>query len=194
MHPGIVDLPIINLQNAGRPFKVKVSTIRMTIARALERFNEYIRVGFLEWHIGLLKRRMEKMEIEKEAQHLKAAEARSTCKECEEYDHVQGKPRYNESLSIQDLVPLCAQFKNFMDEQAKINKDVVIKFEAMEIITKTLDGKATKVGSSICEVFIKMKMLKMQVGQLVGQPMGDKEEFPRQPQGPKTAKATKTRS
>jgi hypothetical protein len=43
----------------------------------------------LEWHIGLLKRRMEKMEIEKEAQHLKAAEARSTCKECEEYDHVQ---------------------------------------------------------------------------------------------------------
>jgi hypothetical protein len=36
------------------------------------------------------KRRMEKMEIEKEAQHLKAAEARSTCKECEEYDHVQG--------------------------------------------------------------------------------------------------------
>jgi hypothetical protein len=166
----------------------------MTIARALERFNEYIRVGFLEWHIGLLKRRMEKMEIEKEAQHLKAAEARSTCKECEEYDHVQGKPRYNESLSIQDLVPLCAQFKNFMDEQAKINKDVVIKFEAMEIITKTLDGKATEVGSSICEVFIKMKMLKMQVGQLVGQPMGDKEEFPRQPQGPKTAKATKTRS
>jgi hypothetical protein len=39
----------------------------MTIARALERFNEYIRAGFLEWHISLLKRRMEKMEIEKEA-------------------------------------------------------------------------------------------------------------------------------
>jgi hypothetical protein len=35
---------------------------------------------------------MEKMEIEKEAQHLKAAKARSTCEECEEYDHVQGKP------------------------------------------------------------------------------------------------------
>jgi hypothetical protein len=59
----------------------------------LERFNEYIRAGFLEWHIGLLKRRMEKMEIENEAQHLKATEARSTCEECEEYDHVQGKPR-----------------------------------------------------------------------------------------------------
>jgi hypothetical protein len=86
--PDIVDLPIINLQDAGRPFKIKVSTIRMTIAGALERFNEYIRAEFLEWHIGLLKRRMEKME-KKEAQHLKAAEARSTCEECEEYDHVQ---------------------------------------------------------------------------------------------------------
>jgi hypothetical protein len=29
------------------------------------------------------------MEIEKQAQHLKAAEARSTCKECEDYGHVQ---------------------------------------------------------------------------------------------------------
>jgi hypothetical protein len=77
--PDIVDLPIINLQDAERPFKIKASTIRMTIARALERFNEYIRAGFLEWQIGLLKRRMEKMEIEKEAQHLKAAKARSTC-------------------------------------------------------------------------------------------------------------------
>jgi hypothetical protein len=33
---------------------------------------------------------MEKMEIEKEAQHLKAAKAISTCEECEDYDHVQG--------------------------------------------------------------------------------------------------------
>jgi hypothetical protein len=110
----------------------------MTIAGALERFNEYIRAGFLLWHIGLLMR-MEKMEIEKEAQHLKAAEARSTCKECEEYGHLQGKPRFNASSSIQDLVPLCAQFKNFMDEQAKINKDVITKFEAMEKILKNLD-------------------------------------------------------
>jgi hypothetical protein len=90
--PDIVDLPIINLQDAERPFKIKVSTIHMTIAGALERFNEYIRAGFLEWHISLLKRRMEKMEIEKEAQDLKAAKARSTCEECEEHDHVRGKP------------------------------------------------------------------------------------------------------
>jgi hypothetical protein len=40
--PDIVDLPIINFQDAGRPFKIMVTTIRMTIARALERFNEYI--------------------------------------------------------------------------------------------------------------------------------------------------------
>jgi hypothetical protein len=90
--PDIVDLPIRNLQDAGRPFKIMVSIIRMTIVGALEHFNEYIRAGFLEWHIGLLKRRMEKMEIEKEAQYLKAAEARSICKECEEYGHVEGKP------------------------------------------------------------------------------------------------------
>jgi hypothetical protein len=52
--------------------------------------------------------------------------------------------------------------------------------------------KVMEVGSSICEVFIMMKMLEMQVGQLAGQPMGDKEEFLRQPQGLKTAKATQT--
>jgi hypothetical protein len=180
--PDIVDLPIINLQDAGRPFNIKVSTIRMTIARALERFKEYIRAEFLEWHIGLLKRRMEKMEIEKEAQDLKAAKAGSTCEECEEYDHVQGKPRINASLTIQDLVPLCTQLKDFMDEQAKINKDVVTKFEAMEKILENFDGKVTKVGSSIQEVFIVMKMLETQVGQLVRCPMGNKgnPKVPRQ--------------
>jgi hypothetical protein len=160
----------------------------------LERFNEYIRARFLEWHIGLLKRRMEKMKIEKEAQHLKAAEARSTCKECEEYDHVQGKPRINASPSIQDLVPLCAQFKDLMDEQAEINKDIVTKFEAMEKILKNLDDKVTEVGSSIHEVFIVMNMLETQVGQLAGRPMGNKEEYLRQSQGPEMTKATQTYS
>jgi hypothetical protein len=81
-----------------------------------------------------------------------------------------------------------------MDEQAKINKDIVTKFEAMEKILKNLDGKVTEVGSSICEVFIAMKMLETQVGQLVGRPVGSKGEYPRQPQGPKTAKATQTHS
>jgi hypothetical protein len=137
---------------------------------------------------------MEKMEIEKEAQHLKAAEARSTCKECEEYGHVQGKPRFNASSSIQDLVPLCTQLKDLMDEQAKINKDVVTKFEAMEKVLENLDGKVTEVGSSIREVCIVMKTLETQEGQLVGHPMGSKGRLSVQSQGPEMAKATQTRS
>jgi hypothetical protein len=73
-------------------------------------------------------------------------------------------------------------------------KDAVTKFEAMEKILKNLDGKVTKVGSSIREAFIVMKTLETQVGQLAGRPMGNKEEFPRQLQGPKTAKATQAHS
>jgi hypothetical protein len=34
-----------------------------TIAEALERFNERMRAELLEWHIGFLMRRMEKMDI-----------------------------------------------------------------------------------------------------------------------------------
>jgi hypothetical protein len=164
------------------------------IEEALEHFNEYMRAEFLEWHIDFLKRRMEKMEIESEAQDLKATEERSTCEECEEYGHVQGKPRFKASSSMQDLVPLCTQLKNFTNEQAKINKDVITKFEAIEKILENLDGKVTEVGSSIREVFIVMKMLERQVGQLVGHPMGNQGEFPRQPQGPETTKATQTHS
>jgi hypothetical protein len=58
----------------------------------------------------------------------------------------------------------------------------------MEKILEDLDGKVTEVGSSIREVFIVMKMLETQVGQLFRHPMGNKGEFP--PQGPETAKAT----
>jgi hypothetical protein len=102
-----------------------------------------------EGKIDSLMRRLEKMEIEKkEAQDLKAAEARSTCEECGEYGHVhkdcpeetkvpdymrkgelpnlryeQGRPQFNASSSIPNSVPLRIQLKEFMDEQAKINKD-----------------------------------------------------------------------
>jgi hypothetical protein len=45
--------------------------------------------NILEGKIDSLMRRLEKVEIEKkEAQDLKAAEARSTCEECGEYGHV----------------------------------------------------------------------------------------------------------
>jgi hypothetical protein len=60
----------------------------------------------------------------------------------------------------------------------------------MEKILKNLDGKVTEVGSSIRKVFIVMKMLETQVGQLVGRPIGNKGEFPRQSQGREMAKAT----
>jgi hypothetical protein len=81
-----------------------------------------------------------------------------------------------------------------MDEQAEINKDAVTKFEAMEKVLEDLDGKVTEVGSSIHEVFIVMKMLETQVGQLVWHPMGNKEEFLRQSQGREKVKATHTHS
>jgi hypothetical protein len=81
-----------------------------------------------------------------------------------------------------------------MDEQAKINKDAVTKFEAMEKVLENLDGKVTEVGKSISEVFIMMKMLETQVGQLVGRPMGSKGRLSVQSQGPEKAKATQTHS
>jgi hypothetical protein len=81
-----------------------------------------------------------------------------------------------------------------MDEQAKINENAVTKFEAMEKILENLDGKVMEVGNSIHEVFIVMKMLETQVGQLVGHPMGNKGGFSRQPQGPEMMKATQTHS
>jgi hypothetical protein len=64
----------------------------------------------------------------------------------------------------------------------------------MEKILENLDGKVTKVGSSICEVLIVMKMLQMQVGKHVGCPMGNKGELPRQSQGREKEKATQTHS
>jgi hypothetical protein len=81
-----------------------------------------------------------------------------------------------------------------MDEQAKINKDTVTKVEAMEKILESLDGKVTEVGSSIREVFIMMKMLETQVGQLVGRLMGSKGILSGQSQGLEKAKATQTHS
>jgi hypothetical protein len=100
----------------------------------------------LEGKIDSLMRRLEKMEIEKkEAQDLKAAEARSTCEECGEYDHYQKDcpeeakmldymrkgPQFNVCSSIPNSVSLHIQLKDFMDEQAKINKDTITKFKVI---------------------------------------------------------------
>jgi hypothetical protein len=130
--------------------------------------------NILEGKINSLMRRLEKMEIEKkEAQDLKATEARSTCEECIEYGHVhkdcleeamvldymrkgdllnfrygQGRPQFNGSSSIPNSVPLRIQLKDFMDEQAKINKDAVTKFKAIDKVFENIDSKVTEVGSS----------------------------------------------
>jgi hypothetical protein len=109
---------------------------------------QVVKQGILEVKIDSLMRRLEKMELEKkEAQDLKAAEARSTCEECEEYGHVhkdcpveanvldymrkgdfpnfrygQGRPQFNASSSIPNSVLLRIQLKDFIDEQAKITR------------------------------------------------------------------------
>jgi hypothetical protein len=150
--------------------------------------------NILEGKIDSLMRRLEKMEIEKkEAQDLKAVEARSTCEECGEYGHVhkdcpeeakvleymrkgdlpnfrygQGRPQFNASSSIPNSVPLRIQLQDFMDEQAKINKDTVTKFKAIDKVLENIDSIVTEVESSKYQVLNMMKMLETQVGQLVG--------------------------
>jgi hypothetical protein len=176
--------------------------------------------NILEGKIDSLMRRLDKMEIEKkEAQDLKAAEARSTCEECVEYDHVhkdcsdeakvldymrkgelpnfrydQGRPQFNASSSIPNSVSLRIQLKNFMDEQAKINKDTVAKFKAIDKVLENIDSKVTEVGSSNHQVLNMMKMLETQVGQLAGCLSTNEGKLPGQPKGPKSAKAIQTRS
>jgi hypothetical protein len=86
------------------------------------------------------------------------------------------------------------QLKDFMDEQAKIDKDTVTKFKAIDKVLENIDSKVTEVGSSNHQVLNMMKMLKTQVGQLVGLLSTNEGKLPGQPQGPKTAKAIQTRS
>jgi hypothetical protein len=166
--------------------------------------------NILEGKIDSLMRRLEKMEIEKkEAQHLKADEARSTCEECGVYDHVhkdcleeakvldymrkgdlpnfryrQGRPQFNASSSIPNSVMLRIQLKDFMDEQAKINKDTVTKFKAIDKVLENIDSKVTEVVSSNHQVLNMMKMPEMQVGQLAGRLTTNEGKLPGQSKGP----------
>jgi hypothetical protein len=91
-------------------------------------------------------------------------------------------------------VPLRIQLKDFMDEQAKINKDTVTKFKAIDKVLENIDSKVTVVGSSNHQVLIMIQMLETQVGQLVGRLSANEGKLPGQPKGPKTAKAIQTRS
>jgi hypothetical protein len=82
----------------------------------------------------------------------------------------------------------------FMDEQAKINKDTVTKFKAIDKMLENIDSKVTEVGSSNHQVLDIMKMLETQVGQLAGRLTNDEGKLPGQPKGPESAKAIQTRS
>jgi hypothetical protein len=55
-----------------------------------------------------------------------------------------------------------------MDDQAKINKEIVTKFKAIDKVLENIDSKVTEVGSSNHQVLNMMKMLETQVGQLAG--------------------------
>jgi hypothetical protein len=174
--------------------------------------------NILEGKIDSLMRRLEKMETEKkEAQELKAAEARSTCEECGEYGHGhkdcpeeakvldymrkgelsnfcygQGRPQFNASSSILNSVLLHIQLKGFMDEQTKINKDTITKFQALDKVLENIDSKVTEVGSCNHQVLNMMKMLETQVGQLTGRLTTNEGKLPGQPKGPESVKAIQT--
>jgi hypothetical protein len=79
-----------------------------------------------------------------------------------------------------------------MDEQAKINKDTVTKFKAIDKVLENINSKVTEVGSSNHQVLNMMKMFDTQVGQLVGRLTNDEGKLPGQPKGPESVKAIQT--
>jgi hypothetical protein len=150
---------------------------------------------------------------------LKAIKARSTCEECGDvwpcpqdcpeeakvldymrkgelpnFRYGQGRPQFNASSSILNSVPLRIQLKDFMDEQAKINKDTVTKFKAIDKVLENIDSKMMEVGSSNHQVLNMIKMLETQVGQLAGRLTNNEGKLPGQPKDPESAKAIQTRS
>jgi hypothetical protein len=90
----------------------------------------------------------------------------------------QGRPQFNASSSIPNLVPLRIQLKDFMDKQAKINKDTVAKFNAIDKVLENIDSKVTEFGSSNHQVLNMLKMLESQVGQLARRLTNDEGKLP----------------
>jgi uncharacterized membrane protein len=81
-----------------------------------------------------------------------------------------------------------------MGEQAKINKDTVTKFKAIDNVLENIGSNVTEVRSSNHQVLNMMKMLETQVGQLVGRLTTNEGKLPGQPNGPETTKVIQTRS
>jgi hypothetical protein len=101
----------------------------------------------------------------------------------------QGRPQFNASSSILNSVPFHIQLKDFMDKQAKIHKDTITKFKAIDKVLENIDSKVTEVGSSNHQVLNMMKMLETQVRQLVGRLSANEWKLLGQPKGPETAEA-----
>jgi hypothetical protein len=106
----------------------------------------------------------------------------------------KGRPQLNASSFILNSVPLRIQLKDFMDEKAKINKDTVTKFKAVDKVLENIDSKVTEVGSSNHQVLNMMKMLETQVGQLAERLTNNEGKLPGQRKGPESAKAIQTHS
>jgi hypothetical protein len=104
--------------------------------------------------------------------------------ELSNFRYGQGRPQFNASSSILNFVPLRIQLKEFMDEQAKINKDTVTKFKTIDKVLENIDSKVTEGGSSNHQVLNMMKMLETQVGQLAGHLTNDEGSFRDNPKVP----------
>jgi hypothetical protein len=86
------------------------------------------------------------------------------------------------------------QLKDFMDKQAKINKDTVTKFNAIDKVLENIDSKVMEVESSNHQVLNMMKMLETQVGQLARCLTNNKGKLSGQPKDPELVKAIQTHS
>jgi hypothetical protein len=81
-----------------------------------------------------------------------------------------------------------------MDNQAKINKDTITMFKAIDKVLENIDSKVMEVGISNHQVLNVMKMLETQVGQLAERLSTNEGKLLGQPNGPETPKAIQTRS
>ncbi|WVZ63493.1 hypothetical protein U9M48_013120 [Paspalum notatum var. saurae] len=152
---------------------------------------EVEKVEILGGKINSLMRRIKKMESGR-AEEVKSIEAMMTCEECGEYGHSkvscpeeanaldyarkegwippsnyrQNRQQFTARSAIQNAIPLRIQLKDFMEEQAKINKDTHSKFKDMDKVLENIDGKITTVGSSNQQLMGMMKILENQLSQL----------------------------
>ncbi|WVZ52658.1 hypothetical protein U9M48_003697 [Paspalum notatum var. saurae] len=107
----------------------------------------------------------------------------------------QNRQQFTIGSAIQNAIPLWIQHKDFMEEQAKINKDTYSKFKAMDKVLENIDGRITTVGSSNQQLMGMMKILENQLSQLAEHlPNKNEGKLPGQPQPKESLKGVTTRS